>query len=507
MTPSNYLFDLIKSMSKGEKMFFKKFSRLHVLGSGNDYLLLFSAIEKQKHYDEKKIIEQLKKHNFIRHFAVMKNYLYSRLMDALEIYYRNVSIHAKVRRNIHRAELLQKKGLYEQAYKALKKTKKVASEAELFPALMEIQTLWEPRIYVEEYDLNKLESIHNDITRYSLLLRDIAINHQTGFKMVNLYYKYQHSGDKKFLKEAEKFITNPYFIEASKTKTFTGRNSACEAKFFYYYAKGNLNTAYKEAEAALKLYESNTEQIKSKPKGYITWLNNLFAISMEQEKYMQANSHLEKLKAMDYPIKTFSEKARFFYLTNSCILHYLCRTGKASELEKRIPPILHDMKEYNNELNDAEKIELQNNIAIAYYCTGNLKQCISILNILRNEFNLSVIPEVQDFVNFFYIITHYDVGNTEMLPHLILSYHRYLNKKKERGKAELIILNLLRTISKIDSEKKLKSELSEFKYRIKHLQQNMLNRYAFKFFDLLSWIESKIENRSFAEVVREKAKA
>jgi len=505
MTPSNYLFDLIKSMSKGEKMFFKKFSRLHVIGKGNDYLLLFDAIEKQKQYDEKKLIEQLKNHNFIRHFAVMKNYLYSRLMDALEIYYRNMSIHAKVRRGIHRAELLQKKGLYEQSSKALKKIKQTAGSAELFPALMEIQTLWEPRIYVEEYDLSKLEGIHNDITRYSLLLRDIAINHQTGFKVVNLYYKFQQSRDKKHLKEAEKFITNPYFKEASKTKTFTGRNSACEAKFFYYYAKGNLNTACKHAETAMKLYESNPEQIKNKPKGYITWLNNLFAINMEQKKYIQANLNLEKLNAMDYPIKTFSERARFFYLTSSCTLHYLCCTGKTSELQKKLPAILLDMKEYNNELNDAEKIELQNNIVISYYCMGNLKKCISGLNILRNEFDLSVLPEVQDFVSFFYIIVHYDAGNTEMLPHLILSYHRYLDKKKERGKAEIMILNLLRIISKIDSEKKLKDELPKFEYQIKRLQQNMLNRYAFKFFDLLSWLESKIENKPFAMVVRERA--
>ena len=41
MKPADTLYKLIKSLTKGEKIYFKKFSKRHVLGSGNKYVKLF----------------------------------------------------------------------------------------------------------------------------------------------------------------------------------------------------------------------------------------------------------------------------------------------------------------------------------------------------------------------------------------------------------------------------------------------------------------------------------
>src|ERR1051326_6571998 len=100
MTPSHHLFELIKSLNKGEKGYFKKYSQLHTVGDKNNYLILFDAIEKQKKYDEEKILKALSKHSFIRHFSDLKNYLYTLILDSLESYYKNLDVNIKVRREI-----------------------------------------------------------------------------------------------------------------------------------------------------------------------------------------------------------------------------------------------------------------------------------------------------------------------------------------------------------------------------------------------------------------------
>ena len=45
---SNDLFQLIQSLSRTEKAYFKKYTSLHVIGERNNYVKLFNAIEKQK---------------------------------------------------------------------------------------------------------------------------------------------------------------------------------------------------------------------------------------------------------------------------------------------------------------------------------------------------------------------------------------------------------------------------------------------------------------------------
>ena len=61
MKPSNELFDLIQSLTKSEKRFFKLHSSLQ--SGDKNYLRLFDAIDRMKEYDEtslKKVFNSLR---------------------------------------------------------------------------------------------------------------------------------------------------------------------------------------------------------------------------------------------------------------------------------------------------------------------------------------------------------------------------------------------------------------------------------------------------------------
>ena len=55
---NDFLHELIQSLTKSEKRYFKLLSSRHTIGEENNYILLFDFIEKQDLYDE----EQLKSH-------------------------------------------------------------------------------------------------------------------------------------------------------------------------------------------------------------------------------------------------------------------------------------------------------------------------------------------------------------------------------------------------------------------------------------------------------------
>ena len=76
MKTSDHLFKLIKSLSKSEKGYFKKYANFHVRNDQNNYTRIFDAIDLQKEYDEKKIIRKFQRERFVNQFAVAQNYLY-----------------------------------------------------------------------------------------------------------------------------------------------------------------------------------------------------------------------------------------------------------------------------------------------------------------------------------------------------------------------------------------------------------------------------------------------
>ena len=53
-TPSTELFDLVRSLTKQEKRYYKMYTTLSG-GKTNKYLMLFDAIDAQKEYDEEVI--------------------------------------------------------------------------------------------------------------------------------------------------------------------------------------------------------------------------------------------------------------------------------------------------------------------------------------------------------------------------------------------------------------------------------------------------------------------
>ena len=93
---SSNLHQLIKSLTKAEKRYFKVYSSRHTIGDKNNYQMIFDAIEKQTSYDEGAIIRKFKNESFINRFSITKNRLYDHVLKSLDAYHSNSSINAQL---------------------------------------------------------------------------------------------------------------------------------------------------------------------------------------------------------------------------------------------------------------------------------------------------------------------------------------------------------------------------------------------------------------------------
>ena len=119
MKQSEDLFNLIKSLKRTEKTYFKKFSQFHIKGGQNNYVRIYDAIENQKTYDEKKLLDLFKGEPLTNQFWVAKNYLYNLILRSLELYHSSVD--SELQSMLHRLEILYNKSLFDQCEKMVTK--------------------------------------------------------------------------------------------------------------------------------------------------------------------------------------------------------------------------------------------------------------------------------------------------------------------------------------------------------------------------------------------------
>lgn len=51
---------------------------------------------------------------------------------------------------------------------------------------------------------------------------------------------------------------------------------------------------------------------------------------------------------------------------------------------------------------------------------------------------------------------------------------------------------------------RVKPELEKLLYKIKHLEKNRFETRAFAYLDIISWVESKVHNKTMADIIKEK---
>lgn len=122
MSKKDHLYELIQSLDKSEKRYFKIYFTNEA--KEQKYLKLYDAIEKAKEYDEKKIKLQLKDAYIQKHFAETKYYLYQLILKVLKHYRTENSVDNLLLEKIQNIEVQIQKALWEQAISELQKAKK-----------------------------------------------------------------------------------------------------------------------------------------------------------------------------------------------------------------------------------------------------------------------------------------------------------------------------------------------------------------------------------------------
>jgi tetratricopeptide (TPR) repeat protein len=180
-------------------------------------------------------------------------------------------------------------------------------------------------------------------------------------------------------------------------------------------------------------------------------------------------------------------------------------TGEFSKSVGVRENILEGLEKHHEKINPIEEITLLYNLFYSYFGTGEFSKALGIINKLLNEYQKELRYDIQSAARILNLILHYELGNKSLLEYNAISAYRFLYKSKRLFKLENIILGFIKKkmhdIYTPEEEVKAFIKLRE---EFLPLLDDPYEKKAFEYFDYISWFDSKIENRSFEEIVKEK---
>lgn len=373
-------------------------------------------------------------------------------------------------------------------------------EIELFKAVsyigkteMEVEGIFQEMFAVEK-------NISN-LNQYSRLTSQLSITRK----------KKGQPRNKEDWKTYEDILKHPLFAETQVgTQNFVSLSVLAQCYFYtcksnYYELKMDYSASEQYALKQIKLFEENFHLTADNPISYINALWNLIISQLDLRKYGEAHLTIDKLNRFSVGCSKNIRQIVFYWTANAELVLYT-ETGNIKQGIARANEMIIEYGKMNIEPKDKfRELLLYKNIAQIYFYAGNYALANTYLNKILND---TTYPNNDGycFARIMSLLVHFEIGNQHLLEYTVKSVHQFLYKRNRLYKAETLILDFIRKdLPKIHSDKELLKSFEVLLIEMKAIANDPFEQRAFDYFDFISWLESKIEGKPFAEVVRGKA--
>ncbi len=505
---STDLFNLVKTLSRSEKRYCK--IKISESGQSNRGRLLafFDAILKQENYNEQTIFEQ-KNLSGVKYTSKVKKQLYDSVLKHLRTYHSKTSGEYLLDQALKDVSVMYNRGLHAQCKKMLEKAESYARKHEKHLRIYEI-CWWKNKIMQSSQYIGYSEKEIGELFKTSQqMLEELKAITNYATLTADMFIAYSRTGGPRTqadIENSDKLSNSPLLKADEKSLSFEARLYLYFSYTFFYRSRGDLKNGYLYREKLVDLLESHPVRIKENIENYIIALNNLVIGQVESGRYREALETLQKFRhitpsSQDLQLKIFISK----YLNE---LDLYIRTGSFKKAIPAIGEIEKKLILLNGKISPGIRFTFYYNIAYVYFGNEDYSKALWWLNKLLNHESQDVREDIHCFARVFNLIIHYELGNQSLLEYIVLSSHRFIYQRKRLYKIESAILLFIRKkLLVIFDPRELAEAFRDLKEDILKITEDAFEKKALEYFDFISWVESKIEKRPFAEIIKEKCAA
>ncbi len=142
--------------------------------------------------------------------------------------------------------------------------------------------------------------------------------------------------------------------------------------------------------------------------------------------------------------------------------------------------------------------------AILYFGLQQYDKCKAYLDRILADKDEHLREDLKSFTYLLYVITLYEERDFSKLEKMRKRAFVYLRQRNILGQFHHIILQFIKKSEDI-MPLDMKTELKNLRSSLEPLAEDKFESKPLLYFDIMSWLESKISSRPFLEVVKEKA--
>jgi hypothetical protein len=499
------LFQLIKSLEKSEKRNFKLFVKRNSSGDLK-FIQLFDALDKMKEYDEFGLLRKnkaLKKEQL----SNIKAHLYKQILASLRIIRDENNIDILLHEQMDHARILYNKGLYHQSLKVLDKMKEVARSHHQLTYLQQI-LFFEKKIealFITRSMRNRADQLTKESVEVNEKLSVTNKLSNLSLQLYSWYIQHGHARNKKDFDELQDYFENNLPKNVNKESSFYERLYLYQSYTWYAFIRQDFLQYYRYTQRWVDLFEEYPAMLAAETAMYIKGMHNLMGAHFDLLNHEKLKEAIRKFEQFTkHPLVTDSENNRiltYVYLytakINLCFLE-----GNFTKGLKLVPFLEEMLKEYGMFLDKHRVLVFYYKIACLYFGSGDNEKAIDYLNKIINE-KADLRTDLQCYARLLHLIAHYELGNFELLEYLIKSVYRYMARMQNLSKVEDEVFAFLRRSFRVGAHA-LKPEFEKLLETLKKYERNPLETRTFSYLDIISWLESKINNVNVEDVIREK---
>ncbi|HVK37738.1 MAG TPA: hypothetical protein VNA88_04340 [Candidatus Kapabacteria bacterium] len=492
------LFDLIKSMTKSEKRYFKLYASKHVKGTGN-CVRLFDAIDGQESYDETDIRRRFRKERFVRQLPVQKNYLYDLILRSLRAFHSARTVEMRIKEMLHDVEVLFSKGLYDQCSELLARCRQAGARDESYDLLLATLS-WEIRLAYSQSNVERLHELAEERERILRVQSNLAEYFRISLTLLELERANGWLRDARAREALEAIMRHPLMANEAgalsfkaKTIYFNSWNVACALN-------GDRDSSYAYARRYLELLESHADFIRLNQRSYITALSNAASAAFRVRRYDEMHELLHRLEV--FPTDSSELRARILGSVYHHTLNTHVVTGNFEAGAEQIERMRTTLESYRDHIATPARKVITYMMAYVQFGAGNHAASLELLQDILNEGRNDTRQDIQKAARILSLIIHHELGNTDLVPYVVRSTYRLLSNRDQLDRVDRTILSLLRKLPSIVSGADLMRAFVAAREELTAASASPDEYRLLRYIDLDAWLTSKIERRTFGEIVR-----
>jgi tetratricopeptide (TPR) repeat protein len=472
-------------------------------------ILLFdhlSGLESFEGEDASIKIAAIKSHQM----SNLKAYLFEKILMILRMYHASKVKDVLIRNQIDYAQILLERRLYPAAIKCLEKAKKMAKQNFNLELQLEVLKLEKSMVMQNLSNSTDLvKELVDEVKQLSTQISNINTFNNLSVQLNVMYTRVGFIRDESEYAQLQEFFTRNIGLYRENELSLIEKLNLYRLLVGYYFFMQDFENGHESSQKLVELFNHADSLIEHLPDDYIKALNNLLIAQYKLFRYyefVETNQVLQKVA--QNPNIRVSESIRIrllkYYFTHEINKYFM--TG---EFDKGVETIINqqgqNVQQLISMLDQHSALVLNYKIACLYFGAGNFGMAAKSLNKIIAYTSTDLREDLHCFARIMNLVCHYELNNFDVINHYIVSTYRFLLKKEDLRMFQKVVLKFLKSLppDKKD-DKNLINKFEQLRIQLIQLTDSSYEKRAFIYFDIISWLESKIERLPVQEIIKRK---